>query len=162
MRNLVYNSVKCLGCGKILVSRYTHDYKSCKCDNHTFVDGGISYSRFGGQDLSLIKQRCVYDDDDFEIVRAHFCRGSRGVDGKEKLRWIPLMKMSVDYILAVKSYNIKKNIVEPQWMKDLYDKELERRIKVQAYCIWQEDENKTSEQCWSEAKQFLKIEEVHQ
>ena len=33
MRQIVYNSVKCLECNKVLVSRHRHDYVTCGCPN---------------------------------------------------------------------------------------------------------------------------------
>ncbi len=40
--------VLCRGCGTILVSYSTHDYKTCRCPNKTMVDGGPDYIRYGG------------------------------------------------------------------------------------------------------------------
>jgi len=39
----------------ILESRYRHDFKSCGCENGTFVDGGSDYLRVGGKDLDKIE-----------------------------------------------------------------------------------------------------------
>lgn len=49
------NAAECRGCGKIIVSRYTHDFKQHVCTKlapnmmrpHFFVDGGRSYIRRG-------------------------------------------------------------------------------------------------------------------
>lgn len=46
--------VRCLKCGQILVSAYTHDFVQCKCDNETFVDGGASYTRCGGIETKFV------------------------------------------------------------------------------------------------------------
>lgn len=48
------NIVVCGKCKEILVSKYTHDYKTCKCENATMVDGGNDYVRCGGKDMSLV------------------------------------------------------------------------------------------------------------
>lgn len=48
------NAVKCLACGKVLHSKHRHDFRSCNCENETFVDGGLDYQRVGGKDLSLV------------------------------------------------------------------------------------------------------------
>lgn len=45
----------CLGCKEKLHSMYRHDFKECKCSNHSFVDGGFDYIRYGGKDMSKIK-----------------------------------------------------------------------------------------------------------
>lgn len=46
---LTLNSAKCLVCGDILVSRYRHDFVSCRCGNLA-VDGGLDYERRVVQD----------------------------------------------------------------------------------------------------------------
>lgn len=46
--------VLCTGCGQIIESVHRHDYKTCKCENHTSVDGGSDYTKCGGVDLSKI------------------------------------------------------------------------------------------------------------
>jgi len=46
--------VKCLVCGEILESKYRHDFVECKCENHTFVDGGNDYLRSGGKDINMV------------------------------------------------------------------------------------------------------------
>ena len=48
------SKIKCLKCNEILESTYRHDFKMCKCDNQSYVDGGSDYMRVGGMDLSLI------------------------------------------------------------------------------------------------------------
>ena len=55
--------VKCLNCGKVLESKYRHDFQSCDCENQTFVDGGNDYCRYGGMDMSKVK---VLVDEDLE------------------------------------------------------------------------------------------------
>jgi hypothetical protein len=49
------SKVKCLKCGKVLISKFRHDFQQCDCKNGTFVDGGNDYTRIGGKDLTLIK-----------------------------------------------------------------------------------------------------------
>ena len=44
------NAVKCLKCGSIIISRHTHDFVWCACQN-IFMDGGSSYKRRGGPGL---------------------------------------------------------------------------------------------------------------
>lgn len=57
---LTKNSVKCLVCNTILESKHRHDFVLCPCPNQTFNDGGLSYNRVGGKDLSLIENLCEY------------------------------------------------------------------------------------------------------
>lgn len=62
IRVLKVNSVKCLSCNTVLVSKHRHDYVSCNCDNRTFVDGGNSYVRLGGMDLTLVEDLAEYEE----------------------------------------------------------------------------------------------------
>lgn len=48
-------AIECLACRKVLVSFYTHDFKTCGCPNESFVDGGSAYLRVGGKNLAKIK-----------------------------------------------------------------------------------------------------------
>jgi len=57
------NRCKCLGCGTILESKHTYEFQRCGCENNTFIDGGLDYSRGGGKDLSLIQDLCEYEDE---------------------------------------------------------------------------------------------------
>ena len=38
----IRNMAKCLLCGEIIESKYTHDFVTCKCGNLS-VDGGLDY-----------------------------------------------------------------------------------------------------------------------
>lgn len=49
------SKIKCLECGEILESKHRHDFRQCKCQNQTFIDGGKDYLRCGGVDLSKIE-----------------------------------------------------------------------------------------------------------
>ena len=103
-KHLVHNSVTCLECGETLVSFHTHDYKTCSCDNETSVDGGTSYIRYGGVDLSLVKSLALYDDDPFEKIREVVCRGGRGIDGKQPLKYTPLKDINDEWLGAIIDY----------------------------------------------------------
>jgi hypothetical protein len=77
-KQLIYNSVKCLNCGEVLVSYHRHDYKTCSCENQTMVDGGLDYVRYGGKDMSKVEVNSLYDDAPFEQIREVIHRGGRG------------------------------------------------------------------------------------
>lgn len=57
---LTHNSVKCLECGEVLVSKSQHHFVSCSCKNQCFTDGGLIYNRSGGKDLDKIEDLCKY------------------------------------------------------------------------------------------------------
>lgn len=46
-KKLIRNRIKCLKCGDIIESEYTHDWVQCSC-GACFVDGGHDYMRVGG------------------------------------------------------------------------------------------------------------------
>lgn len=121
MRQIVYNSVKCLECNEVLVSRHVHDYVTCGCPNDAMVDGGNEYSRYGAMDMDKIETKYIYADDDFEVVRKYAVRGSRGIDGKDSLTWIPIAYMDDDYLQAVLEYG------SAHWQVDLINKEIKYR-----------------------------------
>jgi len=121
MKQIVYNSITCDECGETIVSYHRHDYKTCGCPNEAMVDGGTEYLRYGAKNMSKIKQFAVYTEDDFEIVRSHATRGSRGKDGTEPLSWIAICDMDDEYLEAVLDYG------GADWHLDLIKKEIEYR-----------------------------------
>ena len=123
MRQLVYNAVRCLECDELLVSYSRHDYKTCQCPNSAMVDGGTDYARYGAMDMNMIEKIDVYDDDDFEIVRKHAVRGSRGPNGDQPLSWIAICDMDDDYLQAVLDYG------GAEWHLNIIRKEIEYRRK---------------------------------
>lgn len=118
---LVANGVHCTMCNTTIFSYTTHDYKTCGCDNQTSVDGGLSYVKRGGKDMSLTVPITVYSNEIFEKVRKYHCRGARGKSGKEPLRWIPLCEMTDQHLEAVIEYG------GAPWHLELISKELQYR-----------------------------------
>lgn len=57
---LIHNSVKCLECGEVLVSKSQHHFVQCDCKNQTFTDGGLVYHRAGGKDFDKVEDLCKY------------------------------------------------------------------------------------------------------
>lgn len=96
---LIKNSVRCLVCKTILESKYRHNYVQCSCPNQTFNDGGLSYNRVGGKDLSLIENLCeyrtltqeAYDKEQAELKAIQLAKNEQGV--KDGL----LVKIGNDY-----------------------------------------------------------------
>ena len=96
---LTKNSVKCLVCNTILESKHRHDFVMCPCPNQTFTDGGLSYNRVSGKDLSLIDNLCEYrtltqeeyDKEQAEIKAIQLAKNEQGV--KDGL----LVKIGNDY-----------------------------------------------------------------
>lgn len=57
---LTLNSVKCLECGEVLVSKSQHHYVQCQCPNETACDGGLAYQRVLAKDLDKVENLCKY------------------------------------------------------------------------------------------------------
>lgn len=57
---LTLNSVKCLECGEVLVSKSQHHYVQCPCSNETACDGGLAYQRVLAKDLDKVENLCKY------------------------------------------------------------------------------------------------------
>lgn len=121
MKQIVYNSVKCLECNKILISRHIYDYVTCGCPNNAMADGGTDYERYGAVDMDKIETKYIYTDDDFKIVRQHATMGSRGKDGKQTLTWVAIADMDDDYLQTVLDYG------GADWHLDLIKKEINYR-----------------------------------
>ena len=47
MQKIISNRIKCKKCGDIIESKYTHDFKMCRC-GAVGVDGGHDYLRRQG------------------------------------------------------------------------------------------------------------------
>lgn len=104
---LILNRLTCLNCGEELISYNRHDYKTCKCENETFIDGGLDYCRYGGKDLSKIETNCIYSDAPFEEIRKNLHRGSYGKNGDEPLKYVRLCDINEEWLEALIQYEEK-------------------------------------------------------
>lgn len=88
--------------GTILQSYNRHDFKShLDANGETYVvDGGLDYLRRSGGHTVRFEDLSVYSDDPHEMIREAMHWGTRGVDGKESLRYIALKDMTTDHIQA--------------------------------------------------------------
>ena len=57
---LTLNSVKCLECGEVLVSKSQHHYVQCQCPNEVATDGGLAYQRILAKDLDKVENLSEY------------------------------------------------------------------------------------------------------
>ena len=57
---LTLNSVRCMCCNEVLVSKSQHHFVQCQCPNETATDGGNSYQRFMGRDLGKVENLSKY------------------------------------------------------------------------------------------------------
>jgi hypothetical protein len=71
--------------------------------------------------MDRIETKYIYADDDFEVVRKHAVRGSRGVDGRQPLKYIAICDIDDDYLQAILEYG------GAEWHLDLIRKEIKYR-----------------------------------
>ena len=77
------NKVQCLSCNAILESVHRHDFQRCECENQTFVDGGGSYLRIGGMDLSLVKViRSSIDEEDSDKTSHEYSDTAKDISNR--------------------------------------------------------------------------------
>lgn len=127
MEQIVVNRIRTPD-GTILVSRHVHDYVTYTDANglQYMVDGGNDYLRRNVHKEAPYEELSLYEDDDFQEIRKYHCRGGRGINGDEPLKWVPLCEMSREWLEACIVYNEKKGIGKGVANR-LYKKELEYR-----------------------------------
>ena len=57
---LTLNSVRCMCCDEVLVSKSQHHFVMCNCHNETATDGGNVYQRYMGKDLDKVENLSKY------------------------------------------------------------------------------------------------------
>jgi len=90
--------IKCEVCGKILHSLSRHDFVKCDCENGAFVDGGDSYMRVGGMDLTKITT----------IPHKHL------KDGKVELIYLKQSQLKSGYLYKIIARNASYGIWWPK------------------------------------------------
>lgn len=101
---IVYNGVVCLNCGEKLESRHRHDYVTCGCGNEAMVDGGHEYARYGAVDMKKIIKITYTMSDPHIVIRRHVKWGTRGKDGKQELKHVPLLELSDNHLAKLIEY----------------------------------------------------------
>tara|TARA_R110000868_G_scaffold307038_3_gene568517 strand:+ start:86 stop:493 length:408 start_codon:yes stop_codon:yes gene_type:complete len=127
MREIILNRIKTPD-GTILISRHVHDYVEY-VDKNGFtymVDGGNDYLRRNVNEEAPYEELSLYTDTPFEEIRKHYCRGGRGINGDEPLKWVPLNEMNDGWLQACIDYNEKRGMGKEVSNK-IYKKEQEYR-----------------------------------
>jgi hypothetical protein len=111
--------------GTILRSMHRHDYVTYTDKNGLvyMVDGGTEYLRRNIHENAPYEELTIYSDAPFEIIRENVHRGGRGKDGTENLTWVPISKMSDEWLVACISYNEDRGLGE-SFSSEMYKKEL--------------------------------------
>ena len=113
--------------GTILKSMHVHDYVThLDANGETYmIDGGNEYQRYT-LNKEPFKDLSIYSDAPFEIIRENYHRGGRGKNGDEPLKWVPLSKMSDEWLKKSIKYNNERGMSKSDgnyW----YNKELKYR-----------------------------------
>lgn len=126
-RRIILNRIKTPD-GTILTSRHVHDYVTYVDKNglEYMVDGGNDYLRRNVHEEAPYEELSIYSDAPFEVLREHYCRGGRGKDGKQPLTWVPISKMSDEWLRACIPYNAERGFAGG-FASQMYQKELDYR-----------------------------------
>ena len=123
-KRIILNQIKTPD-GTILKSMHRHDYVTHTDANglEYMVDGGSEYLRRNINEDAPHEELTIYSDAPFEEIREAFHRGGRGKDGREPLTWVPMSKMSDEWLLACITYNEDRKMGEG-FANEMYKKEL--------------------------------------
>ena len=123
-RKIILNQIKTPD-GTILKSIHRHDYVTHTDKNGLdyMVDGGSEYLRRNINEDAPHEELTIYSDAPFEVIRENFHRGGRGKDGRQPLTWVPMSKMSDEWLLACITYNEDRKMGEG-FANEMYKKEL--------------------------------------
>jgi hypothetical protein len=127
-KRIILNQIKTPD-GTVLKSIHRHDYVTHTDANglEYMVDGGSEYLRRTVHEDAPYEELTVYEDAPFEEIREAFHRGGRGKDGTEPLTWVPMSKMSDEWLLACIEYNEERGMGE-SFANEMYKKELMHRL----------------------------------
>ena len=122
---IIRNSLKTPD-GTKIVSYHRHDYKEYidKNGKTYFVDGGKDYLRRSNNGDE--KDTSITSKDKFKKIRKVLEWGTRGKDGKSKLRYVKLKNLDTDHIKAIleTQYQISNIYIK------FFEKELAYRLKL--------------------------------
>ncbi len=125
-KKIILNRGKCNKCDDVITSYHIHDYVTCKC-GAIAVDGGTEYLKRTGE-ISDLTELSIDTSSPFKIIRDNYHRGGRGKNGDEQLKWVPMSKMSDNWLLACIKYNNDRGL-EKSFANKMYKKELKYRQK---------------------------------
>jgi hypothetical protein len=82
---------------------HRHDYRTYVDANglEYMVDGGLDYLRRNVHENAPAEELSVYSDDSHELIREAFKWGTRGKDGRQPLKYVPLKDLTTDHIQAI-------------------------------------------------------------
>ena len=123
-RQLVCNRIRTPD-GTILQSYNRHDFKVHKdaVTGETYmIDGGLDYHRSYVNEVRATPLM-LYSDDKHEDIREGFCWGTRGIDGKQPVTYVPLKDLTTEHIHAI----LETQYQITDWLRRMFQNELEYR-----------------------------------
>ncbi len=116
--------------GTILRSMHVHDYVTHLDKNGELymLDGGNEYQRYSINDEPF-KNLSIWSDAPYEVIRENFHRGGRGKNGDQPLTWVPMSKMSNNWLKACVEYNDERGMGK-SFTNYLYNKEIRYRQRM--------------------------------
>jgi len=114
--------------GTILESMHRHDYKTYVDTNglEYMVDGGLDYTRRNVHDEAPYTELSVYSDSPHDVIREVFKWGTRGKDGKQPLKYVPLKDLTTEHIEAI----LETQDHIQQYIRNIFLDEMIYRVKM--------------------------------
>ena len=114
--------------GTILESMHRHDYRTYVDANglEYMVDGGLDYTRRNAHDEAPYTELSVYSDSPHDVIREVFKWGTRGKDGRQPLKYVPLKDLTTEHIEAI----LKTQDHIPQYIRNIFLDEMIYRVKM--------------------------------
>jgi hypothetical protein len=114
--------------GTILESMHRHDYRTYVDANglEYMVDGGLDYTRRNVHDGEPYEELTVYSTDSHDVIREVFKWGTRGKDGNQPLKYVPLKDLTTEHIEAI----LKTQDHIQQYIRNIFLDEMIFRVKM--------------------------------
>jgi hypothetical protein len=114
--------------GTILESMHRHDYRTYVDANglEYMVDGGLDYTRRNVHENAPYTELSVYSDSPHDVIREVFKWGTRGKDGRQPLKYVPLKDLTTEHIDAI----LKTQDHIQQYIRNIFLDEMIYRVKM--------------------------------
>lgn len=109
---IIQNAVYLTKENKFLMSKHVHDFVSFVVDGQQCsIDGGNEYLKRSGsfENMPGIAEWSLDDSDPFEEIAAKLLWGTRGKDGKDPFRWVPLSECTTEHLRAILNTQILRS-----------------------------------------------------
>ena len=127
---ILRNSAICLDCNDEIISKFTHDFVTCKCGNLS-VDGGSSYLKRNYNNIDSYKEISVYDDGIHDTRRQNMRWGVNYDKDMNRLpngtEWRLIKDLVTEHIQAILSGGYADN---NSFYKGVFEEELKFRNNV--------------------------------